>query len=306
MFRVMEGEIGQYPEAAGETMLDTIDELNRIGRPEEALDLTARIIADFPGSEYVGYAYGVRVETLFGLGRDDEAEAAIAELWERDEEARTVASLIAEFLEERGETRRALWRDDRGVEGWLAPDGVEEAGDTGDLLAAEVRARLRRRQGLAPDDIDRMAEREIGFRRDRGVEALGAAAPSPAEDRDGPVLSHVVRSDVAAAHAESLLAGFEGGEEPTPERYFRETELDRRRMRAETDFSRGPDIPLSLVEIREFAERRGTGVLTRETRDDAALDKYRRGGDFPVWPPERNQPCWCGSGRKYKKCCGRP
>lgn len=23
------------------------------------------------------------------------------------------------------------------------------------------------------------------------------------------------------------------------------------------------------------------------------------------WPPERNQPCWCGSGRKYKKCCLR-
>lgn len=22
------------------------------------------------------------------------------------------------------------------------------------------------------------------------------------------------------------------------------------------------------------------------------------------WPPGRNEPCWCGSGRKYKKCCG--
>ena len=21
------------------------------------------------------------------------------------------------------------------------------------------------------------------------------------------------------------------------------------------------------------------------------------------WPPGRNEPCWCGSGRKYKKCC---
>ncbi len=24
------------------------------------------------------------------------------------------------------------------------------------------------------------------------------------------------------------------------------------------------------------------------------------------WPPGRNQPCWCGSGRKYKKCCAAP
>ena len=24
------------------------------------------------------------------------------------------------------------------------------------------------------------------------------------------------------------------------------------------------------------------------------------------WPPDRNQPCWCGSERKYKKCCAAP
>lgn len=27
-------------------------------------------------------------------------------------------------------------------------------------------------------------------------------------------------------------------------------------------------------------------------------------GDATPWPPSRNEPCWCGSGRKYKKCCG--
>jgi len=25
-----------------------------------------------------------------------------------------------------------------------------------------------------------------------------------------------------------------------------------------------------------------------------------------AWPPDRNQPCWCGSGHKYKKCCAAP
>ena len=29
-----------------------------------------------------------------------------------------------------------------------------------------------------------------------------------------------------------------------------------------------------------------------------------RTGDAVAWPPGRNEPCWCGSGRKYKKCCG--
>jgi uncharacterized protein YecA (UPF0149 family) len=23
------------------------------------------------------------------------------------------------------------------------------------------------------------------------------------------------------------------------------------------------------------------------------------------WPPARSEPCWCGSGRKYKQCCRR-
>ena len=27
-------------------------------------------------------------------------------------------------------------------------------------------------------------------------------------------------------------------------------------------------------------------------------------GHMVAWPPERNERCWCGSQRKYKKCCG--
>ena len=27
-------------------------------------------------------------------------------------------------------------------------------------------------------------------------------------------------------------------------------------------------------------------------------------GEAVRWPPGRNEPCWCGSQRKYKKCCG--
>jgi uncharacterized protein YecA (UPF0149 family) len=27
-------------------------------------------------------------------------------------------------------------------------------------------------------------------------------------------------------------------------------------------------------------------------------------GEAIPWPPGRNEPCWCGSQRKYKKCCG--
>jgi tetratricopeptide (TPR) repeat protein len=40
-----------------------------------------------------------------------------------------------------------------------------------------------------------------------------------------------------------------------------------------------------------------------EARAAHAAHRMRNGETIP-WPPGRNEPCWCGSGRKYKKCCG--
>jgi tetratricopeptide (TPR) repeat protein len=40
-----------------------------------------------------------------------------------------------------------------------------------------------------------------------------------------------------------------------------------------------------------------------EARAAYALHRISEGEGIP-WPPGRNEPCWCGSGRKYKRCCG--
>jgi len=40
-----------------------------------------------------------------------------------------------------------------------------------------------------------------------------------------------------------------------------------------------------------------------DVRANYATDLAERGLMTP-WPPSRNQPCLCASGRKYKKCCG--
>ena len=39
-----------------------------------------------------------------------------------------------------------------------------------------------------------------------------------------------------------------------------------------------------------------------EARAGYAAESLRL-GEAIVWPPGRNDACWCGSGRKYKKCC---
>jgi hypothetical protein len=49
---------------------------------------------------------------------------------------------------------------------------------------------------------------------------------------------------------------------------------------------------------------------TGESQPDSAsrqdyLDARYRQGHYFRWPPQRNQPCWCGAAAKYKKCCGR-
>jgi hypothetical protein len=63
-------------------------------------------------------------------------------------------------------------------------------------------------------------------------------------------------------------------------------------------------VPGTVAGLVAFAEAHGGSPRDGEVRtryctsvpDDQALP----------WPPPRNAPCWCGSGVKYKKCCGRP
>jgi Flp pilus assembly protein TadD len=45
----------------------------------------------------------------------------------------------------------------------------------------------------------------------------------------------------------------------------------------------------------EPADRRSRGSFVEHVRDQ---------GGGRSWPPGRNEPCWCGSERKYKRCCG--
>ncbi|WP_232835980.1 SEC-C domain-containing protein [Actinocorallia populi] len=46
--------------------------------------------------------------------------------------------------------------------------------------------------------------------------------------------------------------------------------------------------------------------IERRMRADLSARIITPEGELVPWPPERNDPCWCGSGAKYKKCCGRP
>ncbi|MFD9669306.1 SEC-C metal-binding domain-containing protein [Rhodococcus sp. NPDC059968] len=58
----------------------------------------------------------------------------------------------------------------------------------------------------------------------------------------------------------------------------------------------------SVDGLVEFAGRENLDPMEEATGEDYA-EHAAALAPTQVWPPGRNETCWCGSGRKYKKCC---
>ena len=61
-------------------------------------------------------------------------------------------------------------------------------------------------------------------------------------------------------------------------------------------------VQLSVDEVEERATADGLGADSAEARGRVAAEATRQGRGL-LWPPGRNEPCWCSSGEKYKRCC---
>lgn len=65
--------------------------------------------------------------------------------------------------------------------------------------------------------------------------------------------------------------------------------------------------PLRASELTQWiADREPDEEDPAQLRARYAADLGRDPSRTIPWPPGRNEPCWCGSGRKYKKCCAAP
>ncbi len=85
--------------------------------------------------------------------------------------------------------------------------------------------------------------------------------------------------------------------------YCRETEA---RLKAIARADPGHPVqvsPLTVDGLVAHGEAHGGAPETAQGRAALAAETARRGHGIP-WPPGRNDRCWCGSGRKYKGCCG--
>jgi len=61
--------------------------------------------------------------------------------------------------------------------------------------------------------------------------------------------------------------------------------------------------PLHLEPYLAWCAEHNRDPATARAGYSASLAQ-RRDPSLIAWPPQRNQRCWCGSGRKYKQCCG--
>ena len=56
------------------------------------------------------------------------------------------------------------------------------------------------------------------------------------------------------------------------------------------------------VHVEQKVEREQVAKVTGTNKDDSAVRKPKQRKEMKVYP---NDPCPCGSGKKYKQCCGR-
>lgn len=142
-------------------------------------------------------------------------------------------------------------------------EDAERAEDVHDVLARR-RLHVRRELGLPPDEMDRYAE----------------------QVDDDEVADHLFWPEHAFT---TLLERLPDIAEEIGATW------DEHRARIERDLQESDPGDRPVVEV-------GTPdalVVLLGDDEGAVADP----GPLLEWPPGRNEPCWCGSGTKYKKCC---
>jgi tetratricopeptide (TPR) repeat protein len=295
----VEAEAADFPEEAGEILLEAAAAWRRAGRVERATEILLGLIV--AGGDDGCYARLELVEVYFDKGADVEAYDQLAQL-ARDRAVHDGhCALAAELLVERGDLVAAAEWYDRAVarlstddlEALRGPDGWMQ------MASATLRGRreVRKQLGLAMDATDEavpLAPLQHPVDIDELNTHLAGGGTRPREVR-----MLVFQRDERAEARKTWPAEYEATDEvyyPAAERRWREL--------AEVGVPKITVVPATAVGLAAFAASVG-GSATDSTVKVRYTEMINPSQTI-AWPPPRNSPCWCGSGTKYKKCCGRP
>ncbi|MEU8242981.1 SEC-C domain-containing protein [Actinoplanes missouriensis] len=234
-------------------------------------------------------ARAVRARLLFRAGRGDEAMAELEPLRPTLTRFPDAAAYLSAALAVGGRGREAeQWLTEAVKEalaergGTAEPASAEDAGTLFFLL--QQRHRVRHMLGLQHDAHDNLAERL----ETRLANANARAAAEPAGDL-------VFWPQPAFDEVRKLTEAY--GANWDEHRARLERELVRLAGAGRADLA---VLPGSVAALTALAGDGDPG--SAENR--AGYARQLESGTARIsWPPERNAPCWCGSGQKYKKCC---
>jgi hypothetical protein len=267
---------------------------------DAALRYTERAIEAYATRDdsQVAAARALRARILFRSGREDEAMAELEPLRPLltrypDAPAYVSAALAAggrnriaeQWLTEA--VRVALAERAAATDQSAEPASADDAGLLFFLL--QQRHRVRHALGLSHDAHDSLAER-------LETRLANTAAPAAAEPADDLLFWPRAEFDRMVAQWPALAEPY--GATWEEHRAHLERELVRLAGLGRTGLTL---LTGSVTGLTGYAGRDGDPT-DQKTRAGYA-ERLAAGSGQITWPPERNEPCWCGSGSKYKKCC---
>jgi tetratricopeptide (TPR) repeat protein len=292
---------------------DIAECLLEAGRIEEADELFATLHERDPEDVWLynsaAYSYaGIDAATSLGWALDGIEVALVT--GDRDQVVMQLLELAEGAWEELGEPvdQQLVDRVERFCDEWTR---VPSRGPWGDLPAHEDRrcAHCGYQPGTSRTELDERTRRN----RRRLLEAEApeelarldtAFGPGPGAKLPGPV-ALAIGWFPADQWAEAFRRWPDLLDDLPADHlaYSHATEARIKRIARHTPGSRLHVAAMAVDGLQAHADASGYDPGSGEARSSYAATLVQS-GDAIVWPPGRNEPCWCGSERKYKKCCG--
>jgi hypothetical protein len=271
--------------------------MERVEDLDAALVLAERAVGGYQqdADSDDGYARSFRAGLLLRLGREDEGLAELARLRRlltRDADA---VSYVSEALEAGGRPEIAEQWLTAALETIAARESLGSREDPAYRNAmmivyvlAQQRHRIRRDLDLPHDEDDELA--------DRLRDAVdGVLADEDDEDEGDLAVLFWPRGEF-----EALLVRWPGLTGSYGSRWEEHRDAVEQGLQTGSQAGlSGQAVLAGRVEgLARYAAHLGVDATDADVREGYAQTLWAR-----PWPPGRNEPCWCGSGVKYKKCC---
>ena len=294
--RDWEAEVDRFPEERIDAWCDAGHAWTQAGELDEAERCYRGAAAESPGEGMPDPRVHLADFLMDHRDAEDEGGKLLDEIWRSRPQSVGTYFFAAENLEGRGSYEQALNWANAGLSRCYPqpfdPEAEDLRSDFELSLLLGTRRRLRQTLDQPEDELDEKSQQAF----------LSPPEPVDAPDDEAPVSFPDVVLYWPISEFEQVVDSVPGSALPA------EHVDHRRRVEAflRECVGRRPVVVFgALAEFLQFCQEESFDPSVAASRTEYAWYIHeRRGGTS--WPPGRNDACWCGSQRKYKKCCGAP